>query len=72
MPAPIQESELSFICVLGVSIMPLSMFVLLNFGTVPTVWYFCFPFYEYEKIISFILLDSLNYWTLLMYALFKK
>jgi len=28
--------------VLGVSILPLSMIFLLDFGTVPTVWYFLF------------------------------
>jgi hypothetical protein len=36
---PSQESEKSCICVLEVSILPLSTIFLLDFGTVPTVWY---------------------------------
>ena len=39
-PAPSQESEWSCICVLGVSILPLSTIFLLDFRTVLTVWYF--------------------------------
>ena len=37
-PVPSQESERSYICVLGVS--PLSMFFLFEFRIVPTVWWF--------------------------------
>jgi hypothetical protein len=33
-----QESERSHICVLGISILPISMIFLVNFGTVPTMW----------------------------------
>jgi len=45
-PVPSQESERSYmyICVLGLSILPLSMIIRLDFGTVPTVWYFFFQF----------------------------
>ena len=39
-PVPRQESERSCICVLGVLILPLYTIFLLDFGTVPTVWYF--------------------------------
>jgi len=39
-PVPSQESERSCICVLGVSILPLSTILLLDFRTVPTVLYF--------------------------------
>ena len=42
-PVSSQESEQSCICVLGVSIWPLSMIFLLDFGTVLTVWYFYAP-----------------------------
>jgi hypothetical protein len=37
-PVPSQESGRSCICMLGVSILPLSMNYLLNFRNVPTVW----------------------------------
>jgi hypothetical protein len=40
MPVPSQESERSCNCLLGVSVVPLSTIFLLEFGTVPTVWYF--------------------------------
>jgi len=32
-----QESERSFICVIGVSILPLSRYLVFDLGTVPTV-----------------------------------
>jgi hypothetical protein len=38
-PMPSQESELSWICVIGLSIFPLSIILLFDFGAVPTVWY---------------------------------
>ena len=41
---PSQESERSCICVLGVSILLLSMIFILDFGLVATVWYFSFLF----------------------------
>ena len=41
-PTSSQESERSCIYVLGVSILLLSSVFLLNFGDVPTVWYFLF------------------------------
>jgi hypothetical protein len=40
MPVPSQKSERSCICVLGLSILPLSTFLIFDFGSVPTVWYF--------------------------------
>ena len=43
-----QESEWSSICVLGVSILPLSTIFQLGFGNVPTALYFYF--YLYCKI----------------------
>ena len=42
MPVPRQESELSCICVFGVSILPLSTIFVFNFRTVQTVWYYYF------------------------------
>jgi hypothetical protein len=39
---PSQESEQSYICVIGVSILPFSFLLIFDFGIVPTVWYFCF------------------------------
>ena len=44
MSIPSQASEWSCICVLRISILPLSLIFLLDFGTVPTVWYFIFHF----------------------------
>ena len=45
----------SFICVLGISILPLSTILIFDFGIVPTVWYF----------LSFILYMSVaKYWPL--------
>jgi hypothetical protein len=41
---PRQESKQSCICVVGVSILPLSTIFLFNFRNVPTVWYFVFKF----------------------------
>jgi len=35
-----QESKRSYVCVLRISNLPLSTIFLLNFGTVPTMWYF--------------------------------
>jgi hypothetical protein len=40
-PVLSQESEQSCICVLKVSILPISTIFLLGFETVPTMWYFC-------------------------------
>ena len=48
-PLPRQESELSCICVLGVSILPLSTIFPLHFGAVSTVWYFLFLFAHLDK-----------------------
>ena len=39
-PVPSQESERSCICMLRLSISPLSTVLIFDFGTVPTVWYF--------------------------------
>ena len=41
-PVPSQESERSCICVSGVSILPLSTTLVLDFGAVPIVCYFWF------------------------------
>jgi hypothetical protein len=40
-PMPSQERDRSFICVLGVLILPPFAIFLLDFGIDPTVWYFC-------------------------------
>jgi len=45
----------SCMCVLGVSIFPLSTIFPLDFGNVPTVWYFCFPF-NWNKAHQYVLL----------------
>ena len=39
-PVPRQESDQSCICVLGVSIVPVSTILIFDFEIVPTVWYF--------------------------------
>ena len=39
-PVPRQECERACICTLWVSILPLSTILILDFGTVPTVWYY--------------------------------
>ena len=41
-----QESEQSHICVLGISILPISMIFLVNFGTVPTMCYLFFNLFK--------------------------
>jgi hypothetical protein len=38
-PVPSMESERACICVLGVSILPLSTILIFDFGFVPTVWF---------------------------------
>jgi hypothetical protein len=43
---PSKKREHSCICELGVSILPFSAIFLLDIGTVVTVWYFCFSFYD--------------------------
>jgi hypothetical protein len=45
---PRQESEWSCICFLGVPILPFSAILLLEFGNVPTVWYFLFFYWSLE------------------------
>ena len=39
---PSQENERSSICVLGVSIFPLSAILIFDFGSVSTMWFFMF------------------------------
>jgi hypothetical protein len=39
------------ICVLWVSILPQSTIFLFDFGTVPTVMYFCFVFHLIDKLM---------------------
>jgi hypothetical protein len=41
-PVPSKENVQSRTCVIGVSILHLSTICQLDFGTVPTVWYFLF------------------------------
>jgi hypothetical protein len=50
---PSKGSVWSYICVLGASLLPLSTIFLLNYGTVPTVWYALF-------FISSIFLEIVN------------
>ena len=49
-----QESERSCVCVLGVSILPLSTALLFDFGIMPTMWYVftCFLFHELSSAHS--------------------
>ena len=55
---PSQQSKQSCICVLGVSILPVSTICLLDFGTVPTVWYFfSILLQQKEQIIVFPILE---------------
>jgi hypothetical protein len=42
MPAPSQETEQTYIDILGVSIVRLPTIFLMDFRTVPTMWYFLF------------------------------
>jgi uncharacterized membrane protein len=51
-PVPSQKTEQSCICVLSVSILPVSTIFLLNFGTVPTVWYFFVVHFNIKDISS--------------------
>ena len=50
-PVPRQESGLSCICVLGVSMLPLSAILIFKFGIVPTAWYCCFSFHYYKSYL---------------------
>jgi len=50
-PVPSQENGLSCICVLGVSMLPLSAILILKFGNVSTVWYSCFSFHYYKSYL---------------------
>jgi len=52
---PRQESTQSYICELGISILPLSTILILHFGFVPSVVFFVFHFIVY--ILYFILED---------------
>ena len=45
-PVPSQENERSYICVLWVSSWPLSMTLILDFGFVPTGYFFYFIFFR--------------------------
>ena len=47
MPVPSQENGRSCVCVLGVSILPLSTILLEDFGTLSTPWYFVFVLLHY-------------------------
>ena len=59
-PVPTQESESSCICVLDVSILPLSMIFLLDFVIVLTVCYFCcFSFYLYSVFNYLLMKDKI-------------
>jgi hypothetical protein len=50
--APRQDSAPSYICVLGASILPLSTILRLTFGTIPTVWWFCFILRFYDWLLE--------------------
>ena len=52
-PVPSQESERSCICVLGVSNLPKIKIFLLEFGPVPTVWYFSIRFWTCSDSVVF-------------------
>ena len=41
-PVRSKDNERSCVCVLGISILPLSSILILEFRTVPPVWYFLF------------------------------
>jgi len=63
-PVPSQECERSCICVLGISIMPLSTIFLLDFGTVPTVLYFCFSFYRWGvNLLCYLPSSAVDRWS---------
>ena len=51
MSIPSQASEWSYICVLRISILPVSLIFLLDFGTVPTVWYFIIFFFIDRELL---------------------
>ena len=50
-PVPRQESGLSCICVLGVSMLPLSAILIFKFEIFPTPWYCCFSFHYYKSYL---------------------
>ena len=50
-PVPSQENKQPCICMLGVSIVPLSTILIFDIGIVPTVWYFCFSF-DHKKSLK--------------------
>ena len=50
-PLPRQESGKSCICVLGVSIQPLSTILIFDFGIILTMWYFLFCFSLYHNTV---------------------
>ena len=52
-PVANQESQRPCICVLVVSIFPLSMILRLDFGTVLTVWYFSIRFWNCSDSVVF-------------------
>ena len=71
-PVPSQESKRSCICMLGVSILPLSMIFLLDFGTFPIVFFF-FLFYWYEWYLSNLSINSgMSLWKQTCLTLIKR
>ena len=48
LPVTSPENERPCMCVLVVSLLPLSTIFLLDFGTVPTLWYFLFFYWTLE------------------------
>jgi hypothetical protein len=52
-PVANQESQRACICVLVVSIFPLSMIFILDFETVLTVWYFSIRFWNCSDSVVF-------------------
>ena len=53
-----RQEKMSCICVFGVPIWPLSIIYLLDFGPVPTVWYFIL-FFIFILLLLFLLLSFL-------------
>ena len=61
LPVPSQESAQSCICVLRVSIFPVSRILIFDLGIVPTVWYFrIVPTVWYFFVFHFITLCNFN------------
>jgi len=77
-PVPSQESKRS--CIFGYRFLPLSTIVLLDFGIIPTIWYFfglLLPFqsFDFECTCLFqklIVRTKLNIYVLIIFCLFSS